>query len=109
MIWINLFVKAQGYKIQKNDPKQDRTSSIQLEKNGRESSGQLTRHINIRYFFIKDRACKYEINVIYCSTEIMVAEYFTKPLQVSLFIKMRKIIMGCSHPSTLLKIIALIR
>ena len=34
---------------------QDNMSTMQIEKNGRKSAGQKSRHINIRYFFIKDR------------------------------------------------------
>ena len=52
---------------------------------------------------MKNRVRKGEINIIYCPTDSMVADYFTKLIQVSLFMKLRNIIMGYSHPSTLLK------
>ena len=58
-----------------------------LEKNGIMSSSKRTKHINVRYYFIKDRIDKGEINVIYCPTEMMIADYFTKPLQGLLFIR----------------------
>ena len=67
------------------------------------SCGQQSRHINIRYFFIKDRIKEDNINIIYCPTEIIIADYFTKPLQGALFKKLRDIIMGHTHPSSLLK------
>ena len=51
---------------------------------------------------MKDRVCEDEINIIYGPTEIMVADYFTKSLQGSLFVKLRNVIMGYSHPITLL-------
>jgi len=35
--------------------------------------------------------------VIYCPTEQMLADFFTKPLQGSLFIKFKRIIMGQEH------------
>ena len=76
---------------------------MSLEKNGIMSCGQQSRHINIRYFFIKDRIKEDRINIIYCPTEIMVADYFTKPLQGALFKKLRDMIMGHTHPSSLLK------
>ena len=38
-----------------------------------------------------------------CPTKIMVADYFTKPLQGLLFIKLRNVIMGYSYPSTLIE------
>jgi len=34
----------------------------------------------------------------------MVADYFTKPLQGALFRKLRSILMGWTHPSSLYKI-----
>jgi hypothetical protein len=74
---------------------------MQMEQNGRSSAGQRSRHINIRYFFIKDRIENGEISLIHCPTEIMVADFFTKPLQGALFVKFRDIIMGITHFSTL--------
>ena len=43
---------------------------------------------------MKDRIDKNELSVEYCPTDLMVADYFTKPLQGSLFKKFRSIIMG---------------
>jgi hypothetical protein len=76
-------------------------SAMKMERNGRSSAGQKSRHINIRYFFIKDRIAKGEINLVHCPTGIMVADFFTKPLQGRLFAKFRDIIMGITHFSTL--------
>ena len=45
------------------------------------TSGQRTRHINIRYYFITDRIAKNEVTVQYCPTGEMIADYFSKPLQ----------------------------
>ena len=69
-------------------------SAIKLESNGRISSGPKTRHIDIRYFFIKDVLEREEIDVQHCPTELMLADFFTKPLQGSKFKKMRAKIMG---------------
>ena len=57
--------------------------------------------INIQYFFVKDRVDKGEIEVEYCPTYHMVADYFTKPLNGKLFRKFRDIIMGYK-PMTIL-------
>jgi hypothetical protein len=65
-----------------------------LEKNGRASSSKRTRHINIRYFFVTDRINAKEISVEYCPTGEMIADFFTKPLQGSLFKKFRDQIMN---------------
>jgi hypothetical protein len=63
-----------------------------LAKNGRTSSGRRTRHIDIQYFFVTDRVKHGEIRIEYCPTRDMVADFFTKPLQGSLFQKLRAII-----------------
>ena len=68
------------------------------------SSGQQTRYANIRHFFIKDQIQEEDINIIYCPTGSMVADYFTKPLQGFLFKKLRDVIMGVTHPNSLLEI-----
>ena len=102
-IWFKFFLEAQGYPIKGNDFNQDNTSAVSLEKNGIMSCGQQSRHINIRYFFIKDRIKEDRINIIYCPTERMIADYFTKPLQGALFKKLRDVIMGHTHPSSLSK------
>ena len=53
-----------------------------------------SRHIDIRFFFIKDRVEKGDIKVVFCGTEEMVADYLTKPLQGAVFRKFRDAIMG---------------
>ena len=101
MIWLLRFLEEQGYKVKKPVLMQDNEGAIKLEKHGRRSSSKRTRHMDMRYFFIKDRLETEGIEVIYCPTESMIADYFTKPLQGSLFHKLRRIIMGMDHISTL--------
>jgi hypothetical protein len=99
IVWTRYFMLAQGLKISHNILFQDNKSAILLEKNGVGSSSRSTRHINIRYFFIKDRIKSGEIEVEFCPTENMIADFFTKPLQGKRFLHLRKIIMGeiCSE------------
>jgi hypothetical protein len=80
VLWTLYFLEAQGYQIN-NVLYQDNKSSILLETNGRGSSGKQTRHINVCYFFIADRVKSKELCIKYCPTGIMIADYFTKPLQ----------------------------
>jgi hypothetical protein len=101
-IWTRNFTEAQGYKVDDSNFYQDNMSAMRMERNGRSSAGHKSRHINIRYFFIKDRIAKGEINLVHCAaTGIMVADFLTKPLQGHLFAKFRDIIMGITHFSTL--------
>jgi hypothetical protein len=69
-------------------------SAIILEKKGKASSGKRTKHINVRYFFIKDRIGSGEITVKHCLATEMLADHFTKPLQGTMFQKIRAEIQG---------------
>ena len=99
-MWTKLFLQEQGY-----NPtivlQQDNTSAIKLEKNGKSSYGQRIRHLNIRFFYIKDLLDKKEFDVEYCSTEAMQADFMTKPLQGELFEKQMKWLMGIEWSSSL--------
>jgi hypothetical protein len=101
--WTRYFLLSQGYGIIENLLLQDNKSSILLEQNGRASSCKRTRQINIRYFFITDRVNMKEISIDWCPTKETVADFMTKPLQGSLFKKLRDYIMGrvrCIKPKT---------
>jgi hypothetical protein len=94
VMWTRNFLQAQGYKVNDNVVYQDNQSAMLLERNGRASSGRRTRHIDIRYFFATDRIAKGHMRVEHCPTEDMVADFFTKPLQGSLFRKFRALILN---------------
>ena len=65
-----------------------------MEKNGQNSCTGNSRHIHIRYFFVKDRIDKGEMRVEYFPKYLMLADFFTKPLMGELFRKLRDVIMG---------------
>jgi Reverse transcriptase (RNA-dependent DNA polymerase) len=94
VVWTRNFLMAQGFEISDNVVFQDNQSAMLLEQNGRASSGRRTRHINIRYFFVTDRVKNGEVRIEYCPTGEMVADFFTKPLQGSLFRKLRGMILN---------------
>jgi len=98
ILWTRYFLTAQGYHIDPTIVYQDNQSTILLEKNGTASSSKRTRHIAIRYYFITDRISKGEVCVEYCPTKEMVGDYFTKPLQGSLFYKLRATILNIPAP-----------
>ena len=50
---------------------------------------------------MKDRVISENIEIRYCPTEQMIADFFTKPLQGSLFKRFKRVIMGLDHISTL--------
>ena len=99
IVWTGYFLKAQGLEIVDSILYQDNMSAMLLEKNGRQSSTKRTRHINIRYFFVKDQVASGEVSIVHCPTKEMVADYFTKPLQGALFYKLRDYIMNIDPSS----------
>ena len=97
VLWTLRFLHAQGYEIEENVTYQDNQSAILLEKNGKFSSSKRTKHIDMRYFFITDRIEKKEVSVEYCPTEEMIGDFYTKPLQGSLFRKFRALILNLNE------------
>ena len=65
-----------------------------LVKNGRANS-ERSRHINIRYFFVKDRVEQGDVKIEYMPTGDMIADVLTKPLQRSLFARLRDLLLNC--------------
>ena len=65
-----------------------------MENNGRRSCTGNSRHVNIRYFFVKDLVDRKRVRIIYCPTGKMLGDFFTKPTQGELFRFFRNIIMG---------------
>jgi hypothetical protein len=85
---------AQGYEVTQNLLLQDTQSSILLERNGRASSDKQTQHINIQYFFITNRVNVKEVEIEWCPTKEMVADFMTKPLHGSHFRRLPDLMMG---------------
>ena len=54
--------------------------------------------MNIRCFYVTEQIKKKTIHVTHCPTVEMVDNFFTKPLQSSLFIIMHNYIMGSEEP-----------
>ena len=91
VLWTKLFMEEQGYDIEENKIYQDNKSAILLETNGRKSAGKRSRALNVRYFFVTVHVEKGNVIIDYCSTDDMIADYMTKPLQGE---KFRKMILG---------------
>ena len=98
VLWTKQFLEEQGRLNTTTVVYQDNTSSILLERNGRSSSTKRTKHMHIRYFYVTEQVQNKNIHVAHCPTEEMVADFFTKPLQGSLFKKMHNYITGNEEP-----------
>ena len=64
-----------------------------MAEKGRSTSDR-TRHINVRYFWIKDRIDTGELELKYLATKDMIADILTKPLQGELFRKLRALLLN---------------
>ena len=104
--WTSLYSKEQvkEYPVahllkdlgKKNVVLEDNTSTIKLVKGGRKVCGSRTRNIQIRYFYAHERVEDRTIVVMYYPTKEMVSDYFSKPLQGSLFRTHRNTLVGIS-------------
>ena len=97
MIWVNYFLYEQGYHHPTTIVYQDNRSAILLEQNGTLSSTRRTKHINVRYYFIKDKIDSKEIVVKWCPTDQMIADFHTKPLTGDKFRHFRKNILNLKN------------
>ena len=64
-----------------------------LAENGRSTSDR-TKHIRLRYFFIKQYLDNGDFVLKHCSTDRMIADILTKPLQGAQFEFLRKYLLG---------------
>jgi hypothetical protein len=68
---------------------QDNTSTIVLANKGR-SDSERTKHVSVRYFFIKNYIEKSELFIRYLPSLLMLADSLAKPLQGALLNNLKK-------------------
>ena len=96
ILWTRHFLEGQGFTVTDNVVFQDNESAMLLENNGRLSSTKRTRHIEIRYFFVTDNIKHGRLQVMHCPTKLMVADFFTNPLQGAQFRLFRDQMCNCA-------------
>ena len=96
VLWARDFLIEQGHNVGGAKLYQDNTSTILLANKGLSTSGK-TRHIGVRYFFIKDRVDAGEVVLEHVSTTDMIADILTKPLQGHLFRVLREHLLNWKH------------
>ena len=75
---------------------QDNKSSILLQKNYPFSVRKGSKHIDVRFYFAKNKIDKKELKIVYCPTDEMTTDFNTKPLQVLKFVEFRDKLLGIS-------------
>ena len=88
-----LLLESVGYKLAPATMYQDNMSTMRLAENGR-SNSDITKHIKLRYFFIKQYLDSGEFELVHCPTDMMIADILTKPLQGETFKRLRDLLLG---------------
>jgi ATP sulfurylase len=97
-VWISRILKSL-HQTQSTPTKVycDNISAIKLSKNpvmhGR------SKHIDIRFHFLRELVKDGLDELITCSTQEQVADILTKPLKLDVFLKMRRLLGVCESPS----------
>ena len=94
LLWIRRVLEWLGYVQGTTKLYQDNTSTITMAHMGRGASGSHTKHIDIRYFFIKQFIDAKIIEIDHLSTELMLGDFFASPRQGQDFRRTRDTIMG---------------
>jgi len=97
-LWTQMFLKYQGYNV-KGILYEDNKSAITMMKTGKGS--ERTRHVNIKYYFVKQYIDNGALALEYCPTASMVADALTKPLQGYQFEYIRDYLLGYRDVSEL--------
>jgi len=93
VVSIRRFLKEQGYSLKPTVVYQDNMSTMALIAKGR-STSEKSKHIKIRYFFIKQHVDDGEIQIVHMPTDDMLADLLTKPLQGTKFRDLRRRLMN---------------
>ena len=94
LIWIRNVLAFLGYPQGTTTIFQDNTSTITMAYMGRGSSGSKTRHIDIKYFYIKQFLDSKDLEIDHLGRDNMTADFFASPRQGTVFRRFRGMIMG---------------
>ena len=84
ILWTVQLLRELGFTNMKALLHQDNKGAIQSIEKGC-ATGATTRHVNIRYFWIKEQISEGTIKVVWVPTDSMIADGLTKPLQGTKF------------------------
>jgi hypothetical protein len=87
-------MQEQGFDMEALLLYQDNMSAMLLKTNGRASSSKCTKHIKVKYFFIKDKVDQGEVTIKHCPAVQMWTDINTKPKQGTVYRVFRGYVMG---------------
>jgi hypothetical protein len=79
ILWARQVLQSQGYSMGPTVIGEDNMSVLAMLERRKFSTAR-TKHINIRYFFIVDRIQNGELKMVHVPTDLMIADFMTKPL-----------------------------
>ena len=92
-MWLRQFLTELGYPP--SHPTilyEDNKSAINIVNNGNDKGR--TKHMDVRYHYVRDLFASSDISVLYLPTEVMVADILTKPLESKQFLFLRRSLLG---------------
>jgi hypothetical protein len=95
ILWARNLLTDQGYELGAVTVGEDNQSVLAMLEKRKFINGR-TRHINVRYFFIVDRIKSGELKMVYVPTDLMLADFMTKPLTGKQFVVLQGRLLG-SH------------
>ena len=98
-VWLRKILEKLHFEQQEPTPIYcDNILAIRLSKNlvlnGR------SKHMDVRYHFLRDLTKDGTIDMIYCKSEDQVADILTKPLKLATFMKLQRLVGICSMKDT---------
>lgn len=84
VIWVRHWLESFGHCLEPTTVYQDNMSVLQLL-SGPRHQRQRTKHLHVRYFFVRDRVDMKQLNLCYMPTRQMLADVMTKPVTGALF------------------------
>jgi hypothetical protein len=96
LLWCRYFLQGQDYKLPPSKIFEDNLSTISLlKKDAAASTGaSRTKHISVKYFYIRERMQDGDIDMKYLNTHDMIADILTKPLQGEAFRRLRSSLLN---------------
>ena len=93
VMWTRNFLFKLGFEqLQATTVFEDNQSTIKLI--SKPGNGNKTKHIDLRFNFIRDQVAQNTIQIEYLPTTEMISDILTKPLGTSSFIYLRSLLLG---------------
>lgn len=91
-LWLQSLMQDLGYPSSVTVIYQDNRSTMRMAETGRVT--KRTRHIDVRYFYVKEHLDRGLFRIVYVPSEEMVADILTKPLVGLTFQSLKKLLLG---------------